>query len=203
MKKIFKIILGILILLICTLPYIIFKESIQELAVLGYVGLIIACLISNMSVLIPSSSTLMVMVAAVSLNPILCIFFGAFGASIGEYSSYVCGRINATNDRKKESDNIVRMVKLKRAREWFELHDFIAVFMFAFLPLPIFDLIGIIAGNSRMNPVVYSVATFLGKSVKYILFMIIITILFPVIIDMNIGGLGQELQGIYNSIFER
>ena len=203
MKKTFKIILGILIPILSTLPYLIFKEKVKELAILGYLGLITACLISNMSILLPSSSTLIVIAAAVSMNPVLCIILGAFGASLGEYSSYICGRINASSGEGAGDSDRVGAVKLKKTGQWFIAHNFWTVFMFAFLPLPIFDLVGIIAGRSRMNPVVYSSATFLGKTVKYILFILILQFLFPAIIDMNIGGLGEILQGIYRGLFER
>lgn len=199
MKKIGKIIIGLLILIICTMPYILFKEKIQELAVIGYIGLIIACLISNMSVLIPSSSTLIVVAASVSLNPVICILLGALGASMGEYSSYICGRVSGAD----ADINQTSKYSLDRVREWFKKREFLTVFMFAFVPLPLFDIAGIIAGSSKMNPMKYSMATYLGKSIKYAVCMIVVMIFLPILIDMDFAGMGTIFESIYNSLFAR
>ena len=77
------------------------------MAFVGYLGVAVACAISNVSILLPSSSTLIVVAAASSLNPILCVLAGGLGTALGEQSSYLCGRIG----RKGVGDNDIHEKK--------------------------------------------------------------------------------------------
>ena len=164
-KKVLSVLLGIIFAVMMSAPYIFYREQIQQMALVGYLSVVIACAISNISILLPSSSTLIVVAAASSLNPILCVMAGGLGTALGEQSSYICGRIG----RRGFDDN---GKKEKKVLKWMEKHDALTVFIFAFLPLPIFDIVGIAAGVLRMNWIKYLFSAALGKTLKFLLAVI-------------------------------
>lgn len=179
-KKVFSVILGIAFAVVMSAPYIIYKEQIQHMKTLGYLGVLLACAISNVSILIPSSSTLIVVTAASALNPFLCILMGGIGTAIGEQTSYLCGRIGQKGfDQEKN--------KGQRVQEWLAKHDVGTVFLFAFLPLPIFDIVGVAAGAVGMKWTKYLVAAVLGKILKFTLAVVGIYYILPACLPYMVG----------------
>lgn len=184
-RKVLSVLLGVIFAIMMSAPYILFKEQIQQMALVGYLSVVIACAISNVSILLPSSSTLIVVAAASSLNPMLCVLAGGLGTALGEQSSYICGRIG----RKGFDDNGNRE---KKVLKWMKKHDALTVFVFAFLPLPIFDIVGIAAGVLRMNWIKYMVSAVLGKTMKFFLAVIGVYYVLPSLLPF-IDGPGHVI----------
>lgn len=184
-KKVLSVLLGIIFAIMMSAPYILYKEQIQQMALVGYLSVVIACAISNVSILLPSSSTLTVVAAASSLNPMLCIVAGGVGTALGEQSSYICGRIG----RKGFDDTGSRE---KKVLKWMKKHDALTVFVFAFLPLPIFDIVGVAAGVLQMNWTKYVVSAVLGKTMKFFLAVIGVYYVLPALLPF-IGGPGHVI----------
>ena len=184
-RKVLSVLFGIIFAVMMSAPYILYKEQIQQMALIGYLSVVIACAISNVSILLPSSSTLIVVAAASSLNPILCVLAGGLGTALGEQSSYICGRIG----RKGFDDNGNRE---KKVLKWMKKHDSLTVFVFAFLPLPIFDIVGIAAGVLRMNWIKYMISAVLGKTMKFFLAVIGVYYVLPTLLPF-IDGPGHVI----------
>ena len=72
--------IGVLLAVISTLPWLLWREEIRQFAELGYLGLFVACFLGTAVVLMPSSTTLLIVMASVVLNPALCILVGTLGA---------------------------------------------------------------------------------------------------------------------------
>lgn len=183
--KVLSVLLGVIFAVLMSAPYIIYREQIQQMALVGYLSVAIACAISNVSILLPSSSTLIVVAAASSLNPMLCVLAGGLGTALGEQSSYICGRIG----RKGFDDN---GSSEKKVLKWMKKHDALTVFIFAFLPLPIFDIVGIAAGALRMNWIKYLVSAVLGKTLKFFLAVIGVYYLLPTMLPF-VDGPGRVI----------
>lgn len=184
-KKVLSVLFGIVFAVIMSAPYIFYREQIQQIALVGYLSVVIACAISNISILLPSSSTLIVVAAASSLNPILCVLAGGLGTALGEQSSYICGRIG-----RRGFDDTGK--KEKKVLKWMEKHDALTVFVFAFLPLPIFDIVGIAAGVLRMNWIKYLLSAVLGKTLKFLLAVIGVYYILPALLPY-ISGPGHAI----------
>lgn len=184
-QKVLSVLLGVIFAVMMSAPYIFYREQIQQMALVGYLSVVIACAISNISILLPSSSTLIVVAAASSLNPILCVLAGGLGTALGEQSSYICGRIG----RRGFDDN---GTKEKKVLKWMEKHDALTVFVFAFLPLPIFDIVGIVAGVLRMNWIKYMFSAALGKTLKFLLAVIGVYYALPLLLPY-INGPGHVI----------
>ncbi|MGL4648037.1 MAG: YqaA family protein, partial [Caldilineaceae bacterium] len=83
------------------------------------------------------------------------------GSALGELSGYALGR----SGRYLLSGN--QQQHFERLAEWTRRYGAFAIFTVAVLPLPIFDVAGIVAGAIRMPIASFLVATALGKTIKY------------------------------------
>ncbi len=194
LKKFFSIIVGFAIGILFALPYLLFKEKIQEFSTLGYIGLFVSCFVSNLSILLPTSSTIIIIAASLTLNPFICIVVGGIGTAFGEQASYVCGLIGSSGFD----------ISTKKGKEittkWFERNSFLTVLLFAFVPLPVFDIIGIIAGAKRMSWWKYTLAAVLGKVLKFTLVIVSLFYLLPFLLDKLPFGWGKILSDNLNQL---
>ena len=186
-RKLMTLLAGVALATVFTLPYFLFREQIQEYAALGYLGLFLSCAIANASIFIPASSTLFVVSAALVLNPWLCILSGGAGTALGEQFSYLCGRIGS-----KAID--IANPKVQQVQQWMNKNAPLTVFVFAFLPLPLFDVVGVAAGVMRMTWWKYALAAVLGKVLKFALFVAAIFWFVPWFIENFPHPGGQLLQ---------
>jgi len=194
LKKIFSIIVGFAIGILFALPYLLFKEKIQEFSTLGYIGLFLSCFVSNLSILLPTSSTIIIIAASLTLNPFICIVVGGIGTAFGEQASYICGLIGSSGFD----------ISTKKGKEittkWFERNSFLTVLLFAFVPFPVFDIIGIIAGAKRMSWWKYTLAAVLGKVLKFTLVIVSLFYLLPFLLDKLPFGWGKILSDNLNQL---
>lgn len=133
------------------------KDVLKEWMPLTLIGLLLICFVMNSTVLLPSSSLLVVLEYSYVLNPISVIMVGTIGASLGELTGYMVGA---------EGTSLVRRFKKVSNLTKFREHSFLWVMLFAFIPFPVFDVAGIMAGSIRMNPFKFLLASFIGKAVK-------------------------------------
>ncbi|MCX8189166.1 MAG: VTT domain-containing protein [Nitrososphaeria archaeon] len=139
----------------------VFNEIIQVLTELieayGYIGILIVSLISNS---IPYVSlpylALLVFMAPFVGSPVLAVLASAFGATIGKVVILFLGRSFRTILSEKTKENLECFNYL------FKKWSFIAVFLFASLPLPD-DVLYIPLGLSGYRLLPYFIAVFAGK----------------------------------------
>lgn len=156
-----KIALSGISAIILAIPWLVFRNQIKAMVSGGYVGLFLSCLLTNMAILIPAGSTMLVVIASSLLNPLLCILIGSIGAVIGEQSGYLCGIFNS---RANASDKSSQSSKWEC---WMKHKSWLKVFAAAAIPLPFFDIVAINAGSIRMSWNQYTIATLCGKMMKY------------------------------------
>lgn len=179
-KKALLLLSGVLFSLLLLLPYLFCREALKQYSTLGYLGLLVSCALSNLSMFLPSSATVYVLLAATALNPLACILVGALGTAMGEQASYLCGRLY----RRGKETLLASSAKQTAARngrvaQWLRRNAFLTVFLFALAPLPFFDLAGIGAGMAKMPWPSYLLAAFLGKTLKFSLFFVCFHVLLP------------------------
>jgi uncharacterized membrane protein YdjX (TVP38/TMEM64 family) len=66
-----------------------------------------------------------------------------------------------------------------------------AIFLFSALPLP-FDIVGMISGATGLNPVIFFVVTFMGKTVSRFMLVLLGTSLEEMIVDLFAGRIRLE-----------
>lgn len=192
-KSILFVVIGLLGALAFSMPYILFRDQVREMAAVGYAWLFLACAISNVSILIPSSATMIVLAAAVALNPWLCILCGGLGTALGEQSSYVCGMIGTIGFDTESHKNRKVVYALRE-------HAFLTVFLFAFVPLPVFDIAGIAAGACRMNWGKYTLAAASGKILKFLFAYVGIFYIAPWVLEVLPGPWSQIMMRVLEKL---
>lgn len=170
--KIGSILLVLLVAAVGALPYLLFRDQIQSIAGLGYIGLFVSCVLTNASVCLPASGIAFTLAAATALNPLLCALIGGLGTSVGELVGYLLGRFGRRN-----IENIELFSKIEYG---ITRYGYLAVFGLAFLPLPIFDLAGIAAGTVKLSPGKFFIVCTAGKISKMFLYVFILSRYLPI-----------------------
>ena len=191
MKRAIYAVLGILIIVVSSVPYLIWGNFFKAAAILGYGWLFTCTTIANATVFIPSSSTLYVLLASRVMNPWLCCIVGGIGTAVGEQVSYLCGRIG----RKAISDFSFH----DKIAGWIKAKGTITVFIFALLPLPIFDFVGTAAGSCKMSWVRYTIAGICGKLLKMVISVAFVFYVLPILLTYN-ESVPREIIEWYNSL---
>lgn len=140
------------------------KDFIQSHLTFGLISVLIICFISNASILLPSASLLVVVESAVIMNPLAVALFGAIGCAAGELVGYYFGKFGITYLPLK--GKYIQTIREKLVR-----HDMIIVFVFAFLPLPIFDVVGVISGAVGMDKIKFYISCLAGKLLKMLIYV--------------------------------
>lgn len=125
-------------------------------------GVLLICFLSNASVLLPSSSILIVVEYSMLINPLTVALCGAFGAALGEMTGFYVGRYG----RKAVPGKLKKWVKARMAS-----HKYLIVLLFSVLPLPAFDIVGMLSGAMKMNALKFFSICFTGKLIKMLCYL--------------------------------
>lgn len=165
-SRLVKFGLSLLVAIVGSLPFVIWSEAIQRLSLAGYIGLLVACLLTNATVFLPASGIAFTISASMILNPLYCAIVGGIGTACGELVSYYCGRVGK---------NIIEQTDIfLTIQKYVTKYGVISVLIFAFLPLPLFDFVGITAGATKMPLLKYILPCMIGKIMKMFMYVFIV-----------------------------
>lgn len=182
-KKVRKISEIVLIILIIGLSITIFltKDKIQNISSWGYLGVLLFCFLANATVFLPAPSLMIAASCALIMNPWLVAICGSLGSTLGEFVGYAFG--TATKDLSPRFQKFLAKITSK-------IHNqTLLVFILAMLPLPLFDVVGIYSGGTKMNVIKFFLACFFGKFIKMIVYTRIYDILNWALSMIGFGGL--------------
>ena len=154
-----------------SLPFLLFREQISALPQYGYLGLLAACFLTNATIFLPAAGIAFTLSAAAVLSPIPCALIGGLGTALGELVGYCFGRAGLRELPRRE--------KLARVYAFLEKWGYAAVFLFALVPLPVFDAVGIAAGRARLSPVWFFLTCLAGKTLKMLAYVLAASALLP------------------------
>jgi len=165
--------------LFATLFY--FLPPIEEFKKFGYLGVFLANLLPSLSVVVPvhfffPGQALSVVVAAVG-SPLWVAVVASLGSTLGEITAYYLGYGG------QSFFNLERFQRYKTAESWMRRYGWFAVFIFAFLPLFIFDFVGIAAGALRLSLSKFLFFCYLGRLPRAIIEVYFYTWVFQNIIS--------------------
>lgn len=154
----------VILLMILGLNYLLhqYEPCLLRLKAYGYLGTFLICLLLNATVLLPSSSTAVVMSMATLYNPTIIAVIGALGTTVGEFTGYFAGYYG--------SSIIEESAAVQKILSVYNRFPRIAIILFAALPLPLFDVLGIMAGSVKMKKRTFFVLCFIGKAIKMMLY---------------------------------
>lgn len=137
----------------------------ESLAQYGYPGIFLLSILANATVLLPAPGVLFVFAMGAVFNPFWVAIAAGAGASLGELSGYLAGFSGQAI--------VERAALYQRMLDWMKGHrrlSFVLVMFLAFVPNPFFDLAGIAAGTLRMPLPSFLFWTWIGKTLKMLLF---------------------------------
>ena len=137
-----------------------FRNNLASLQEYGILGILLISILGNATVVIPAPVILTAFIGGSVYNPILVGLVVALGATIGELTGFMAGIGGqvAITDHKH----------FKRVEKWMTKSGFLTIFVLAAIPNPLFDLAGIFSGATNYGVKKFLLATFLGKSVKFL-----------------------------------
>lgn len=156
-----------------TIVVTIYREELQALSGYGYAGIFVACIAANSTVLLPAPSSAIVLTFAHVYSPFCVAIAGGLGAATGELVGYVAG---LSGRRVVEASE-----RGQRLQTWMTKHGVLTVFVLAFLPLPLFDLVGVMAGALHMHLLRFLVPAVIGKLFKMLIYAYVGAWLLPTI----------------------
>lgn len=134
------------------------RDQLQNVDEIGYLGLFLLCFLSNATVLLPAPSLMIAASCALILNPLLVAAVAALGSSLGELVGYAFG--NSGSDLSPRFSKLLEKISRKVT------NPSLLVFILALLPLPLFDLVGIYSGGTRMHLGKFFLLCLMGKFLK-------------------------------------
>lgn len=163
-SKVKKTLEVIFLISIAALSVIIFflKDKIGEVSDVSYLGLFFLCFLANSTILLPAPSLMIATSCALIMNPWLVALFASLGSSLGELIGYAFGSVS-----KEVSPKFQTLIDKLTTK----IHNqTLLVFVLAVLPLPLFDVVGIYSGGTKMNLIEFYITCFAGKLIKMLVY---------------------------------
>ena len=135
-----------------------FRDQVEQLASFGYPGVFLVSLLGNATLILPVPGLVLVFAMGSALNPWLVGIVAGIGMAIGEMTGYLAGysgsAIVEDHTRYAQIEGYVR-----RFGGWL-------IFVLALIPIPLFDVAGVVAGAIRFPVIAFLVAAGAGKIIK-------------------------------------
>jgi len=138
------------------------RQRVDDFAAYGYPGIFLVMLMANATVIIPAPGVAVVFAMGDIFNPIFVALAAGTGGAIGELSGYMAGFSGqAVIENRKWYDKVT---------VWMKKYGGITVLVLAFIPNPLFDIAGMVAGALKMPVWKYLLFSWPGKTAKMIIF---------------------------------
>lgn len=153
------VLLGVIAL---TVVLVLNREKVQALQAYGYPGIFLFSILANATILIPVPGVVFTSAMGAVFNPFFVSIAAGAGAALGELSGYLAGFSGQAVV--EESPRYQRVVR------WMEKYGDITIILLAFIPNPLFDLAGMVAGILKMPVWKFLIFCVIGKILKMMMF---------------------------------
>ncbi|MCB2180191.1 VTT domain-containing protein [bacterium] len=156
--------IAALIFVIAITIYILFlpDEEAQKLESYGYIGIFLISILANATVIIPAPGLVFVFGMGAKFSPLLVGLAAGVGAALGELSGYLAGFSSQAilEDRERYGQMV----------DWMKKNGPLTITLLAFIPNPLFDLAGMVAGALKMPIAKFLFFVSIGKILKMLVF---------------------------------
>ncbi|MFO7171117.1 MAG: VTT domain-containing protein [Chloroflexota bacterium] len=135
-------------------------DAVERLGAFGYGGVFVLVLLSSATIVLPSPSLGVALIAGRSLDPWIVGLISGVAAGLGEVTGYLAGRGG--------SELALRSRHYQRVQRWVSRWGALTIFAMAFIPTPVMDLAGVAAGALRMPFRTFLIACIAGKTARFI-----------------------------------
>jgi uncharacterized membrane protein YdjX (TVP38/TMEM64 family) len=160
-QKAWRVLLLVAVMAL-TIVLLLNREKIQHLESYGYPGIFLLSILTNATILIPLPGVIFTSAMGAIFNPFWVAIASGSGAALGELSGYMAGvggQVWLTN-----------LDWYQRLEGWIKKYDNWPIILLAFIPNPLFDMAGFIAGAAKMPLWKFLLFTWIGKIAKMLLF---------------------------------
>lgn len=160
-QKIWRIALLVAVMAFSIL-LLVYRDQIQHLEAYGYPGIFLLSILTNATVLIPLPGVVFTSAMGAVFNPFWVAIAAGSGAMLGELSGYMAGvggQVWLSN-----------LNWYKRLEIWIKKYNHWPIILLAFIPNPLFDMAGFIAGAGKVPLWKFLLFTWIGKVTKMLLF---------------------------------
>jgi len=172
---------ALLLVLLITLVALLFRDRLAQYEQYGYVGVFVATLLGSASVILPVPGLAIVYLGGSIWNPLFVGLAAGLGDTMGEATGYLAGYAG---------QGLIEDSKLyTRFERWMHLHGFLTIFILSAVPNPFFDMAGIAAGASRFSAKRFFLATWIGKTIKDVVFALAGFYSVPLFVNSILPGL--------------
>jgi membrane protein YqaA with SNARE-associated domain len=145
-----------------TVVLVINRDKIQALQAYGYPGIFLFSILANATILIPVPGVVFTSAMGAVFNPLWVSFAAGAGAALGELSGYMAGFSGRSVVENSE--------RYERVVRWMRKYGDVTILVLAFVPNPLFDLAGIVAGILKMPVWKFLIFCMVGKILKMMMF---------------------------------
>lgn len=167
-KKSFSVFILILSFFLAIGLFLI-RDYFRDFRSLGLLGIFLINFVSSATFFVSGPAFLTVIAGGSIYHPLIVAFVGSLGASLGDMVSYFFGysgrTLAATNLRKK--------LWFRAIEDVFKAYGTIFIFVFAIIPNPFFDAIGLFAGVLGMNYSKFFIVMLTGRFARFVILALI------------------------------
>jgi membrane protein DedA with SNARE-associated domain len=153
------ILIGVIAL---TVYLISIRDQVKQLGAYGYPGIFLVSILANATIIVPLPGILLTSAMGAVFNPFWVAVAAGLGAALGELSGYLAGF---------SGRGVIENTKrYERMTNWMKKYGDITILVLAFIPNPVFDVAGMIAGALKMKPAKFLFYCAVGKILKMMVF---------------------------------
>jgi len=160
-KNFIRIVILIAVIVL-TVILVIYRDQIQALKAYGYPGIFLFSILANATIFVPVPGVVFTSAMGAVFNPFWVSIAAGAGAALGELSGYLAGFSGQAVV--ENTDRYQRVVR------WMEKYGNVTILALAFVPNPLFDLAGIVAGILKMPIWKFLMYCVIGKILKMMMF---------------------------------
>lgn len=158
--------LAFIFSILLSLSFLTYKDFFKEASSLGLLGLFLINFVSSAGFFISGPAFLTIISGGAIYSPLVVAIIAALGACLGDMVGYLLGHSGRRLTRQKlDRDPIIKFLDKQ-----FHRHGALIIFLFAVIPNPLFDAIGILAGAVHYPPVRFFTIMLVGRLLRYWIF---------------------------------
>lgn len=142
-----------------------FKDFFAQSKGLGLLGILIINFFSSATFFVSGPAFLTVIAGGSLYPPLLVAFVASLGASAGDLVSFFMGYSGRTLTYKRLEKKKWFLI----VENLFKRYGIWVVFVFAIIPNPLFDAIGVVAGIFGIKPAKFFLVMLLGRFLRFVL----------------------------------
>jgi uncharacterized membrane protein YdjX (TVP38/TMEM64 family) len=155
-------VIVLLAVIALTVVLVINRERIQGLQAYGYPGIFLVSILANATILVPVPGVVFTSAMGAVFNPFWVSVAAGTGAALGELSGYMAGFSGQAV--------VENTARYDRMVGWMQKYGDITILVLAFIPNPLFDLAGMLAGVLKIPVQKFLIYCVIGKILKMMMF---------------------------------